>query len=188
MLAESETAMRAPVRPVLRLVSVISPEPCPPGAARSALTESFGPVALESRPYPFDMSCYYETEMGPGLFRVWLAFERLAPPDGIAKWKEECSVLEDLFRTNGSRTVNLDPGYLDFGKLVLASFKEAPDKICAGRGVWVHTCLRFRFGRFEAPDHSFPDFRDGRFDGFMLEARRAYSAMLRRIAEAPPVE
>ena len=77
MLAESEKAMKAPVRPVLRLVSVISPEPCPPAAARSALTESFGPVALESRLYPFDMSGYYEAEMGPGLFRVWLAFEKI---------------------------------------------------------------------------------------------------------------
>ncbi len=171
--------MRAPVRPVLRLVSVISPEPCPSDAARSALTCSFGPVALVSRTYPFDMSGYYEAEMGPGLLRAWLAFEQLALPDGIASWKEECAILEDRFRRGGSRTVNLDPGYLDFGKLVLASFKEAPDKICVGRGVWAHTCLRFRFGRFEAPDHSFPDFRDGRFDRFMLEARGKYAALLR---------
>lgn len=186
MLAEAEEALRATARPVLRLVSIISSGLRPPDAVRSALEESFGPAALESPPYPFDMSGYYEAEMGPCLFRVWLAFERLAPPDALAQWKEECSALEDRFRKDGSRTANLDPGYLDFGKLVLASFKEAPDKICVGRGVWAHTCLRFRFGRFEAPDHSFPDFRDGRFEDFMLEARRAYSKILRALRGGPP--
>ena len=74
--------------------------------------------------------------------------------------------------------VNLDPGYLDLGKLVLASCKEAPDKLYLGEGVWGHTCLRYRFGAFSAPDHSFPDFQDGRFNSFFTEARGLYKSML----------
>ena len=77
----------------------------------------------------------------------------------------------------------LDPGYLDLGKLVLASLKEAPDKIYLGEGVWAHTCLRYDSGSFRAPEHSFADFRDGRFDPFMLEARALYKSLLR---VAPP--
>jgi len=61
-----------------------------------------------------------------------------------------------------------------------ASLKEAPDKIYMGQGVWAHTCLKFRWGKFTAPDHSFPDFQDGRFDAFMLEARNLYKSLLQR--------
>jgi hypothetical protein len=67
------------------------------------------------------------------------------------------------------------------GKLVLASLKEAPDKIYMGRGVWAHICLRYRFGAFTAPDHSFPDFQDGRFFETMLQARDLYRSLLRGV-------
>jgi hypothetical protein len=127
------------------------------------------------------MSGYYEPEMGRELFRKWFAFERLAAPGDLAAWKLECALLEDRLREGPSRRVNIDPGYLDHGKLVLASFKEAPDKIYMGSGVWAHTVLRYRFGHYEAPDHSFPDFRDGRFEGFMLEARKVLRVLSRSL-------
>ena len=88
-----------------------------------------------------------------------------------------------MFSADQKRRVNLDPGYLDLGKLVLASFKQAHDKIYLGRGVWAHTCLRYRAGNFIAPDHSFPDFQDGRFNRFMLQARNLYKSLLREHRE-----
>jgi hypothetical protein len=163
-------------RPAVLMVSVIH-------GAEDRLEESvarlkgvFGPVALRSAPYPFDMSDYYRPEMGGGLRRVWLAFAHPVRPERLADWKLACASMEAEMSEEGRRTANLDPGYLDFGKLVLASFKEAPDKIYMGRGVWAHTCLRYGHGRFTAPDHSFPDFRDGRFDAFMRRARRLLRA------------
>lgn len=140
--------------------------------ARERLRGHFGPEALASDPYPFDMSRYYAAEMGEGLERVWLAYAEKVPPEKLVEWKLACAAIERKMALGNDRTVNLDPGYLDFGKLVLASFKEAPDKIYMGRGVWAHTCLRYGHGRYSAPDHSFPDFRDGRFNGFMRRARR----------------
>ena len=163
-------------RPAVLMVSVLyGSEDILEESVRS-LEEAFGPVALRSDPYAFDMSDYYRPEMGDGLRRVWLAFEKPVTPDGLVDWKLVCASLEEDMSEEGRRTANLDPGYLDFGKLVLASFKEAPDKIYMGRSVWAHTCLRYGHGRFIAPDHSFPDFRDGRFDAFMRRARRLLRA------------
>ena len=159
-------------RPVLLMVSVLYGSRRDLEAAAERLSGLFGPVSERSEGFPFDMSDYYRPEMGDGLRRVWLAFEQPVPPDGLADWKLECASIEEDMTEDGRRRANLDPGYLDFGKLVLASFKEAPDKIYMGRGVWAHTCLRYGHGRFTAPDHSFPDFRDGRFDAFMRRARR----------------
>jgi len=159
-------------RPAVLMVSVLYGSEAILEESVRRLEEPFGPVALRSDPYAFDMSDYYRPEMGDGLRRVWLAFEEPVPPDGLVDWKLECASIEEDMAEDGRRRANLDPGYLDFGKLVLASFKEAPDKIYMGRGVWAHTCLRYGHGRFTAPDHSFPDFRDGRFDAFMRRARR----------------
>jgi len=161
------------------MVSILARSDGPSEETRVELGALFGPEALVSPTYPFDLSDYYEREMGPGLLRTWVAFERLAPPDGLPGWKLACASVEDSLRSGESRRVNLDPGYLDAGKLVLASFKEAPDKIYMGRGVWAHTVLRYGFGRYEAPGSSFPDFRDGRFDRFMRDARRLYKSLLR---------
>jgi len=159
-------------RPAVLMVSVLYGAGDRLEEAVRRLETVFGPVALRSEPYDFDMSDYYRPEMGVDLRRVWLAFSQPVRPDRLVDWKLECASIEEDMSEEGCRTANLDPGYLDFGKLVLASFKEAPDKIYMGRGVWAHTCLRYGHGAFTAPDHSFPDFRGGRFDAFMRRARR----------------
>ncbi|MCP4646327.1 MAG: DUF4416 family protein, partial [bacterium] len=87
--------------------------------------------------------------------------------------------MENKSGKQGKRLVNIDPGYLDHGKLVLASCKSAPDKIYMGKGVFAHTCLRFRKGEFHGPEHSFADFIDGRFDDFFLSAKQHLRKLLK---------
>jgi hypothetical protein len=176
---EVEMSLKGEPVPVLVMVSILHPAGEAIGRTRGSLVSLFGPVGLESGSWPFDLSDYYGKEMGEDLERVWWCFERLAGAEFLPEWKLSCGELEEAFSREGSRTVNLDPGYLDHGKLVLASFKAAPDKLYMGRGVYAHTCLRFRFGGFCAPDHSFPDFADGRFDSFMKKARSYYKELLR---------
>jgi hypothetical protein len=133
---------------------------------------------LASGSFPFDMTCYYEKEMGSPLERRWFCFG-LADPSGLSRWKRDCMEIEESFSERRRRRVNLDPGYLDLGKLVLASCKAAPDKIYLSDGVYAHTCLRYGRGGFAAPEHSFADFIDGRFNGFFMEARALYRKALR---------
>lgn len=137
-----------------------------------------GPAVLESGEYKFDMTDYYTEEMGGSLLRKWFCFG-LRDPSELAEWKIACIEVEEGFGGEGSRKINVDPGYLDHGKLVLASCKPAPDKIYLARGVYAHKCLRYRSGDFYAPDHSFADFRDGRFNAFLLSARTVYRKLLR---------
>ena len=122
--------------------------------------------------------------MGSELTRRWFSFSELRDASNLTEWKYSCVDIENNFLDgNNDRKVNIDPGYLDYGKLVLASFKSAPDKVYMGRGVWAHTCLRYGHGIFSGPDHSFPDFIDGRFNDFMLEVRCSYRRILRSIRE-----
>ena len=168
------------VLPVIPVISVISKDEELKRKTVLKLESHFGSTDLTSGFYPFDLSDYYKEEMGMKLTRQWFSFKELRDASRLAEWKLICAELEEQFLDKlSNRRVNIDPGYLDYGKLVLASFKSAPDKIYLGRGVWAHTCLRYGHGRFTAPDHSFPDFIEGRFNDFMLEVRADYRMILR---------
>jgi hypothetical protein len=165
--------------PVLRICSLLTADADLLPVVEDELTRAFGEIILRSAPVPFDTSDYYREEMGDGLVRRWYCFRDLCGAEHLPEARLDTGRIEEMFAAGGKRRVNLDPGYLDLGKLVLASLKEAPDKMYMGQGVWAHTCLRYRFGAFKAPDHSFPDFKDGRFNDFMLEARKLYRSLLR---------
>jgi hypothetical protein len=143
------------------------------------LIQCFGALVLKSDCFSFTDTDYYEDEMGTGLQRTWYCFDELFNPGELPAYRLATGRIEHAFGQAGRRKVNLDPGYLDLGKLVLASMKGAADKIYMGQGVWAHTCLRYRFGDFAGPDHSFPDFIDGRFNQFFKEARSVYKLLLR---------
>ena len=181
-----EKIMSGPVEvpQVMLVISAISSDEELKKETWRILESNFGKTDLVSGFYPFDLSDYYEEEMGTELSRRWYSFRELRDASHLAEWKYSCIDIEEKFLdTFSNRRVNIDPGYLDYGKLVLASFKSAPDKIYMGRGVWAHTCLRYGHGRFTAPSHSFPDFIDGRFNDFMLQVRRSYRIILRSSGE-----
>ncbi len=96
-------------------------------------------------------------------------------------WKGGADSIE-LFENlaeGGCRRVNLDVGYLDHAKIVLGSLKCAGQKIHLGDGVYADLIARFRDGRYQPFEWTFPDFRDGRYDGELAAIRDEYRRQLR---------
>jgi hypothetical protein len=139
----------------------------------------WGNIDYAGADHPFDMTDYYEPEMGPGLSRRLVSFLGLFPPDVLPGAKLACSEIEDRFSGEKGRLVNLDIGYLDHNKIVLASFKAAGQKIYLGSGVWADMIARFREGRYSPFEWTFPDFRDGRYDTELIKIREIYLNQLR---------
>lgn len=160
--------------PVKYFVAVLFRDPQNFHGARSALMARWGNLDFEGIDHCFDVTDYYEPEMGTPLFRRLLAFEQLYPPTLIVDMKLECNRIEEAFARNAKRTVNLDAGYLDHNKYLLASAKEAGQKIYLDRGIYADLCGRYRAGKYRPFEWSFPDFRDGRYDGELIEIRRLY--------------
>jgi len=129
---------------------------------------------------PFDLTAYYENEMGPGLLRRAVSFERLAPSECLIERKVEAMEVEDALRgTGGGRRVNIDPGYVDLQKIVLASSKEGPWKVHLGRGVHADLIARVVKGKLEPSPAGFADFRSGAYEEDLIAIRRIYKGQLR---------
>ncbi|MFH1131396.1 MAG: DUF4416 family protein [Pseudomonadota bacterium] len=142
--------------------------------------KNFGDVDLLGEPKPFDQTCYYEPEMGPGLNRVFCSFNHLATLQQLPQLKHLAWETEKQFSVDNQRTVNLDPGLLDHSKVILASFKPGPQKLYLGDRVWADMVLYFADGSFGPLPWTFPDLRGEDHSVFFTNARTRYKAILRK--------
>ncbi len=165
--------------PVKLVVGLIYREEREFERAAEALGREFGEIDLVSRPYPFDMTSYYDEEMGRPLFRRFCSFRRLIDPGGLVEVKLTCRDIEDTLRVSGKRSVNIDPGYLDFGKFLLASFKHRANKVYLSRGVYADLTLLFEKGEFIPFSWSFADMKSDRYRDYFLRVRDLYRRSMR---------
>jgi hypothetical protein len=148
-------------------------------AARTALERHFAAVDFEGADHPFDATDYYEPEMGRGLHRRLLAFDGLRSPEELPAAKLICIRLEDDLAAPAGRRVNLDVGYLDHNKVVLASVKAAGQKIYLRDGIYADLIARYEKGHYAPFPWTFPDFRTGRYDAELNRMREIYLAQRR---------
>jgi hypothetical protein len=142
------------------LAGVLAASPELLASARARLEARLGPVASASEPYRFGHTAYYTEEMGADLLRQFLVFRGLRPAEELADWKRDSNALEQVLGGNshGGRQVNIDPGYLAPGKLVLASTKDHMHRIYLRDGIFAEVTLRVHKGRFVTWDWSYPDY------------------------------
>ncbi len=167
------------VEPVKLFVAILWSNEAALEQALTALRQQWGEIDFVGSDHAFDITDYYEREMGSNLQRRLVAFLNLVPPEEIRQAKLTCNGIEDALAATGGRTVNLDIGYLDHNKIVLASLKYAGQKIHLGDGVYADLIARFREGKYRPFEWTFPDFRDGRYDVELVRIRRTYLDQLR---------
>jgi len=144
--------------------------------AGNVLTGLYGDIDWESDPIPFDFTDYYEDEMGTGLLRKFVAFAKLMDPGRLADVKIRTNGLEQELATgtDGRRRINLDPGYVDGSRLVLATTKNVAHRIYLGQGIYAEVTLTFRKNGCGYFDWTYPDYRSDRYAGCLREIRRRY--------------
>jgi hypothetical protein len=143
-------------------------------SATSDMITLFGPVDWQSEDFPFDVTNYYEKEMGTELLRRFYSFQNLIMPDEIADIKIRTNELENKYSNAKGRQINLDPGYLDTYKVVLASTKFGGQKIYIGQGIYADMTLVMYKGQWESFEWGFPDFKSRRYDDVLSIIRDSY--------------
>ena len=143
--------------------------------ARTRATEAWGPLALESPAFEFAETDYYEATMGPGLRKTFFTFTRPLDPADVAEIKLQTNAWEEEYaRTAGHaepRPLNLDPGYLTLGKLVLASTKDFAHRIYLQRGIYAEVTLIYRHHRWQHHEFTFADYRRADYQQFFSQCR-----------------
>lgn len=150
--------------------------------ARERLVAHFGPVALASDVMDFDFTDYYTAEMGSGLKRRFFSFSRPFDAAAIADAKLWTNDLEREFvspKYPVPRPINLDPGYVDLNRLVLATTKDFPHRIYLGRGIFAEVTLQYARGGFEAQPWTYRDYRTPAYHAWFRAVREALLARRR---------
>jgi hypothetical protein len=166
-------AVRPPA-PVQPIVGLLAASAALLDQARAALAEAVAAPALASRACEWTLSDYYRAEMGPQLWRQYLALDALMAPDDLADLKRLTNALEARWRGPAGRAVNIDPGYLDLLRVVLASTKDAAHRVAIAAGLYAEATLHFVHGRFQPWPYTYPDYAGDDALDFFTRAREQW--------------
>jgi hypothetical protein len=160
--------------------------------ALGPLSGLLGPVDMVGDIMDFDFTHYYDAQMGSPLYRRFVAFSQLASPDTIVEAKLgtnriekeiAASVAPSLPAVAPARAINLDPGYIESSKLVLASMKNFSHRIYLGRGVYAEVTLMYRKVGWDALPWTFPDYASGRYGPFLTAVRERLREQLQEAGQ-----
>ena len=139
----------------------------------------FGPVEWVSEKLFFNRTRYYAREMGWPLYRRFISFSKLIPPDSIVDIKLTTNRIEDEHLTDKRRRINIDPGYIALERLVLATGKNYTHRIYLRKGLYADLTLIFQAGTFRPLPWTYPDYADEKLIGRFNMLRSRYLQLLR---------
>ncbi len=142
--------------------------------AKGYLVRKFGPADCESEELAFLHTLYYEKEFGVDLKRIFISFKKLAPAHALAQIKLETNRLEKKLSHHQSRSVNIDPGYLNMAKLILATTKDYGHRIYLNKGIYAEVTLTYRYGSFTPWEWTYPDYRTEKSLAIFNHIRKLY--------------
>ncbi|MBI4654477.1 MAG: DUF4416 family protein [Nitrospirae bacterium] len=187
-------------KPVKLFVGMLSSEVSLFEKLKDELENTFGHVDLQSPVWEWAHTDYYAEEMGTGLKRKFIFFQRLINPESISEIKLKTVEFEKQYlnpplspltkggikggcliakwgqRGVGGRRINLDPGYLDSAKIVLVSTKDYSHRICLGKGIYGEVTLIYSGKDYQILPYTYPDFRTQEYLDIFKKARELYKA------------
>ena len=170
-------------QPVNLIVGAIYSHPEIETIAKNRLIEVHGDTDHESPALPFHHTKYYEKEMGTNLNRKFYSFRELIQPERIVEIKLQTNEMEKEFAAMENdtlkRRINLDPGYADTSKLVLATTKNYTHRVYLRDGIYAEVTLKYHDKTFHPYEWTYPDYRTEDYIAFFNEVRRLYREKLK---------
>jgi len=170
-------------QPVKLFLALLSPATEFFELARAQLQKDYGPIDLESNIFPWRTTDYYREEMGENLLRKFVSFTELRAPEDLVRIKLEANALElalsEATSPDSPRRINLDPGYLDAAKLVLASTKNQAHRLYLSQGIYAEVTLLYHHKAFHPFIYTYEDYRWSETHAFLRQVRKLYLEQIR---------
>ncbi len=138
------------------------------------LESLYGAIEFKSDVFDFVHTNYYKQEMGESLRKFFCSFKNLIEPMQIVDIKLKTNEIEEQNKKSGNRMVNLDPGYMEPAKLILATTKNFSHRIYLGKGIYGDVQLFWRDNRFQDNPWTYPDYKEERTKEFFTRVRKNY--------------
>jgi len=167
-------------RPAKLFASVLFSEESVLKLGLDDLSRVFGEIDWISEKFPFDFTDYYAEEMGRSLFRHFLTFRDLIRMDRLPDIKQGTNGLEERRASpGGGRQLNIDPGYVCFEHVILATTKGYSHRPYLGSGIYADLTLIYRKRSFLALEWTYPDYRREEVINLFNGIRKRYIEELR---------
>ena len=162
-------------QPVKLIIGILAADETSLAAAIKAINKPFGVIDLASDVWPFTQTDYYKDELGPNALRQFVSIEKLIDPGKLAQIKHDTNSLEqqlaDSLKLPLPRPVNLDPGFIEPSKLILASTKNFSHRIYIGNKMFAEVTLMYEKGAWRHFEYTFPDYRQSCYHDFLSKVR-----------------
>lgn len=146
----------------------------------SRLESLYGPILHISPLGLFTFTDYYDKEMGTKPYRCYLRFKTLVDPARLSAIKIETNALEELYRVDEGRRVNLDPGLLSLENLILATTKNRSHRIPLMDGIYAELTLQYENSGFHGFSWTYADYQSEDVKHLFVLFRKAYHEQLKQ--------
>ena len=136
----------------------------------------FGPTDTQSELFDFSHTDYYSKEMGAPLKKGFVSFSNLVLPSQLSSIKIQTNKIEDRYKINLLRKVNIDPGIISLHHVLLLSTKDFSHRIPLGKGIYAELTLLFSQGHFQTVPWTYPDFSRVDYQGYFLNVRDLFQS------------
>ena len=138
------------------------------------LEDNFGPIDYKSEILNFKYTNYYNPEMGTNIKRFFLSFQNLISPDKLPDIKILTNIIENSFREDNNRQINLDPGMLSMKSFILATTKDNGHRIPLQKGIYGEVTLLFVNKKFQSLPWTYVDYQSEDYSKVLNEIRVIY--------------
>ncbi|MCQ2413630.1 MAG: DUF4416 family protein [Clostridia bacterium] len=152
-------------------------------AGLSRMKELFGEFDDMTEEFSFskEHSSYYDEELGGEAMRRIYSFKELVAPDRQAEIKTLTNAIEASLSVDGNRKINLDPGFMSIGRLMLPTTKDASFRIPLSDGIYTEITLFWSRGTWNKLPWTYQDYQSERVQTFLTRVHKTY--LLQRKSE-----
>jgi hypothetical protein len=169
--------------PVKLISSIFSGDSVLVGEAIRRLSQKFGTIDFISEYMSFEYTGYYAKEMGDALVRRFISFEDLVDATSLPDVKLYTNGIEKELSKGKKRKVNIDPGYLSEGHLLLATGKKYAHRPYLRDGIYADLTLIYQKGAFQPLEWTYPDYAGSEIINALISIRRQYLMKLAKMKE-----